>query len=139
MADVGALVPHGALRGYVMGERAADGNLATADDVASMAAITSIEEIPEAPPMSDSSPEGALMEGTVKFYNHARGFGFVIPDDGSRDGTFERLVELSAADPRLRVLKLRRRFGKAEALRVGIGPPAPSIEPATAEKMIPVT
>jgi CspA family cold shock protein len=50
-----------------------------------VAAITSIEEIPEAPPMSDSSPEGALMEGTVKFYNHARGFGFVIPDDGSRD------------------------------------------------------
>jgi CspA family cold shock protein len=50
-----------------------------------VAAITSIEEIPETPPMSDSRPEGALMEGTVKFYNHARGFGFVIPDDGSRD------------------------------------------------------
>ncbi len=47
--------------------------------------ITSIEEIPNAPPMSDERPQGAVIEGTVKFYNHARGFGFVIPDDGSRD------------------------------------------------------
>jgi len=40
VADIGALVPHGALRGYVMGERAADGNIATADDVAQMSSLT---------------------------------------------------------------------------------------------------
>lgn len=25
------------------------------------------------------------MNGTVKFYNHSRGFGFIAPEDGSKD------------------------------------------------------
>ncbi len=25
------------------------------------------------------------MEGTVKFYNHEKGFGFVVPDGGGKD------------------------------------------------------
>ncbi len=50
-----------------------------------VATITSIEEIPDGPPAAHAQAPGAEMEGTVKFYNHARGFGFVIPDDGSRD------------------------------------------------------
>lgn len=47
--------------------------------------INSIEQIPDAPPMVDERAHTSVTEGTVKFYNEARGFGFVIPDDGSRD------------------------------------------------------
>ncbi len=40
VADVGTQMPHGALRAYVMDERAADGNEATEDDIARMAELT---------------------------------------------------------------------------------------------------
>ena len=64
------------------------------------------------------------MEGTVKFYNHARGFGFVIPDDGSRDvfvsaRTLER-AGLSGLEANQRV-RLSTRVGHK-------GPMAQSVE-----------
>lgn len=41
-------------------------------------------------------------------------------DDGSTDGSFEALNELSLADPRVKVLRLRRNFGQAAAMQAGI-------------------
>jgi glycosyltransferase involved in cell wall biosynthesis len=40
-------------------------------------------------------------------------------DDGSRDGTLDRLRELHAADGRVQVVSLRRNFGKTAALLAG--------------------
>lgn len=36
------------------------------------------------------------INGTVKFYNHSRGFGFIQPEDGSKD-VFVHATALEAA------------------------------------------
>ncbi|HEV3311666.1 MAG TPA: glycosyltransferase family 2 protein [Chloroflexota bacterium] len=46
-------------------------------------------------------------------------YEILFVDDGSRDGTFERLAALQAADSHVRVISLRRRFGKTAALVAG--------------------
>ena len=43
----------------------------------------------------------------------------VFVDDGSTDGTFAALTRLHAAQERVRVVRLRRNFGKAAALQAG--------------------
>ena len=43
----------------------------------------------------------------------------VFVDDGSTDGSFEILNELRERDPRVRVIQLRRNFGKAAAYSAG--------------------
>jgi glycosyltransferase involved in cell wall biosynthesis len=48
-----------------------------------------------------------------------RAYEIVFVDDGSRDGSFEVLEKLHRQDDRVRVLSLRRNFGKAAALSVG--------------------
>jgi glycosyltransferase involved in cell wall biosynthesis len=47
-------------------------------------------------------------------------FELICVDDGSRDETLARLLELVARDPRLRVIELSRNFGKEAALTAGI-------------------
>ncbi|HZT81256.1 MAG TPA: glycosyltransferase family 2 protein [Gemmataceae bacterium] len=44
----------------------------------------------------------------------------VFVDDGSTDGSFEVLRRLAAADPRVKVVRLRRNFGQTAALQAGI-------------------
>src|SRR3989338_5394014 len=46
-------------------------------------------------------------------------YEIIIVDDGSRDATFERALELSKKDPRVRVVKFRRNFGQGAALDAG--------------------
>lgn len=49
-----------------------------------VAAIHSVESVPEEPPPPVDS-DAYQIDGTVKFYSGAKGFGFVVPDDSSKD------------------------------------------------------
>jgi glycosyltransferase involved in cell wall biosynthesis len=48
-----------------------------------------------------------------------RSFEVLFVDDGSRDGTAERIRAARERDPRVRLVRLRRNFGKAAALTAG--------------------
>ena len=48
-----------------------------------------------------------------------RPYEVLFVDDGSRDGSFERIEKLRLEDPCVRGVQLRRNFGKAAALAVG--------------------
>jgi glycosyltransferase involved in cell wall biosynthesis len=48
-----------------------------------------------------------------------RTYEVLIIDDGSTDGSFEILRELTAADPHLRVIRFRRNFGQTAAFSAG--------------------
>ena len=68
-----------------------------------VASITRVESMPEPGARFEPTDGDSVVEGTVKFFNPVKGFGFVVPDDGSRDvfvsaRTLERagLMELEA-------------------------------------------
>jgi glycosyltransferase involved in cell wall biosynthesis len=50
-----------------------------------------------------------------------RSFELIFVDDGSTDGSFKVLENIHAKDPRVKVIRFRRNFGKAAALSAGFG------------------
>jgi glycosyltransferase involved in cell wall biosynthesis len=63
--------------------------------------------------------EALCREVTETLEAWGRSFEVVLVDDGSTDDTFARLSRLHAADPRLRVIRLRRNFGQTAAFSAG--------------------
>ena len=50
---------------------------------------------------------------------HGLSFEAIFVDDGSKDGSWETIARLAAADARVRGIRFRRNFGKASALNAG--------------------
>lgn len=48
-----------------------------------------------------------------------RPYEIILVDDGSSDGSWEKMVELSKAIPHLRIIRLRRNFGQTAAMSAG--------------------
>jgi len=91
--DIGTQVPHGAVRGYVMGERGARNEPATSDDIAAMARI--VREGIEAGALGVSTSrtiahraiDGEPVPGTFAAEDELFGLGRALGDAGS--GVFE--------------------------------------------------
>ncbi len=72
-------------------------------------------------PLLDEAPnvDELYRELTDTLDAWGRTYEMVFVDDGSTDGTFERLARLHASDPRMRVVRLRRNFGQTAAFSAG--------------------
>ena len=72
-------------------------------------------------PLLDEAPnvDALYAELTETLDAWGRTCEMVFVDDGSTDGTFERLARLQASDSRVRVVRLRRNFGQTAAFSAG--------------------
>jgi glycosyltransferase involved in cell wall biosynthesis len=75
------------------------------------------------PVMNEADTIGALAEQVLAVSAAQDGFtlrDLVFIDDGSSDDTWARIHAAAGSDPRIRGMRLRRNFGKATALQVGV-------------------
>jgi glycosyltransferase involved in cell wall biosynthesis len=82
--------------------------------------VTQIEVSVILPVLDEVESLGVLhRELTEVLQRLGRSYEILFVDDGSRDGSFQRIEKLAIEDPSVRAVQLRRNFGKAAALAVG--------------------
>ncbi len=115
--DVGAQVPHGAVRAYVMGERGAHNEVATADDIARMAAVVRDALRAGALGFSTSrtighrAKNGELVPGTYANEDELLGIGRTLGEVGH--GVFEMATDMTGADASMEwMVKLSKETGR---------------------------
>ncbi|HKD68196.1 MAG TPA: amidohydrolase family protein [Candidatus Binataceae bacterium] len=115
--DVGAQVPHGAVRAYVMGERGAHNEAATEEDIARMAAV--VREALRAGAVGFSTSRtighraknGELVPGTYAAEDELLGLGRALGQVGH--GVFEMASDLTGIDRSMEwMVKLSKETGR---------------------------
>ena len=115
--DVGAQVPHGAVRAYVMGERGAHNEPATEEDIARMAAVVRDALRAGALGFSTSrtighrAKNGELVPGTYATEDELLGIGRTLGQAGH--GVFEMATDMTGADASMEwMVKLSKETGR---------------------------
>lgn len=72
-------------------------------------------------PVYNEAESLATLHGELDVVARAQGYELdvLFVDDGSTDGSWQVILRLAAADPRVRGIRFRRNFGKAAALAAG--------------------
>jgi glycosyltransferase involved in cell wall biosynthesis len=85
-----------------------------APDTLAVAVTVLMPAYNEAPNLAEMVPRTLQMLRTMSCEHE-----LIVIDDGSRDGTADLMAELRKSYPKLRVMRLRRNYGKSTALQVG--------------------
>jgi glycosyltransferase involved in cell wall biosynthesis len=72
-------------------------------------------------PLKDEEANvGPLVERVRDALQELSAWELILVDDGSTDGTFTKLAAAAAADPRIKIVRLRRNFGQSAATQAGL-------------------
>jgi N-acyl-D-amino-acid deacylase len=131
--DIGAQVPHCALRVYVMGERGAGNEPATADELARMRAVVRESVLAGALGASTSrtrvhrTRDGELVPGTLAGIDEVMAIGRGLGDAGR--GVFEVISDMNGVDQSMEwMADLTRQTGLPVSLAaLGNGPTGPGV------------
>jgi glycosyltransferase involved in cell wall biosynthesis len=71
------------------------------------------------PLYNEEDSVGPLVDAVRSALESAPPWELVLVDDGSRDGTVDRVAALAQADPRVRLVRLARNYGQTQAMQAG--------------------
>ena len=95
---------------------------ATAGEDPAEASVTVAPEVTVLVPVLDEESTVAELSArvTAVLEGIGRSFELVFVDDGSQDATAEKVRDLHRRDPRVKLVRFRRNFGKAAAITAGV-------------------